>query len=478
MTATKTQLTGGLFQDSQGNVLVKGYLKFKLNQDNSVTGAANIAAGIEITITLNSSGGVDTGTPQYVWATDVMTVPNAFYRVTGYNAQGQPAWGPNNQQVISGGVGGGTFDVGTWVPNSVFSWTPPNQPISLQTNGTPNTVQNIENLKAGANITLTSDGTGGTTIAAAAPAGIQLQTNGTNNGSQAKLNLENGSGITISDDGIGGITISNASPGPTLSVAGQGWMIGPGYFDSALLSSGVSQNSLPVTNSVHVQQFQVPYAVTFRRWSWKITGSAIPATLGFAIYSADGLTKLIDTGGIVKATDSPTYVMGTFSPVTLPPGSYWFAWAATGTAQGLSQSVDTTSSGNDNFYGWGSTPTGVTASITNMAAAAGTVTVIAANTFTAGQAVLLSVLSNGSFNAQYGYLKVVVTAASPTQFTFVQGASTIASAACTGTASQVYTRFGIAANAATGNSALPSTLGNITAFIGSGWITPFPIFAS
>lgn len=164
MTASKTQLTGGVFQDSEGNALALGYLLFKLNQDNSVSGVGNICAGIEVEINLNSSGSVDTTSPQYIWATDVMTVPNAFYTVTGYTAQGQMAWGPNNQQVTSGGVGGGTFDCGTWVPNAVFSWTPPVQPIVLQTNGTNNESQIKLNIAAGTGISISESG-GTVTIA-------------------------------------------------------------------------------------------------------------------------------------------------------------------------------------------------------------------------------------------------------------------------------------------------------------------------
>jgi hypothetical protein len=170
MTATKTQLTGGLWQDSEGNVLNDGYLKMVLNQDNSVSGAASICAGVEITIQLNSSGSVSTTTPQYVWATDVMVTPNAYYRVTAYSAAGQPVWGPNNQQVTSGGIGGGTFDCGTWVPNSVFSWTPPVQSILFENNGTKNSSQTILNLESSdSSITITDEG-GGT---------INLQATGT-----------------------------------------------------------------------------------------------------------------------------------------------------------------------------------------------------------------------------------------------------------------------------------------------------------
>ncbi len=121
MPATKTQLIGGNFQDAEGNVLALGYLRMRLSSDEEVTGVGQIAAGIVLRIQLNSSGSVDTVVPQSVWANDVMTPANSFYIVTGYKANGQLAWGPNNEQVISGA----TFDTGTWIPNVVLSWTYP-----------------------------------------------------------------------------------------------------------------------------------------------------------------------------------------------------------------------------------------------------------------------------------------------------------------------------------------------------------------
>ena len=122
MPATKVQLIGGNFQDNEGNVLVNGYLRLRLSSDEVITGVGQIAAGIVTQINLNSSGSVDTSTPQLVWGNDQMTPANSFYIVTGYKANGQLAWGPNNEQVIGSG---GTFDTGTWIPNVVISWTYP-----------------------------------------------------------------------------------------------------------------------------------------------------------------------------------------------------------------------------------------------------------------------------------------------------------------------------------------------------------------
>lgn len=115
----KVQLIGGNFQDSEGNVLSLGYLKMHLNQDENIIGVGQIAAGVTVTINLDVNGAISVSPVQSVWGNDQMTPVNSFYVVEGYTAQGQLAWGPNNQQIIGNG---GTFDVGTWIPNTVLSW--------------------------------------------------------------------------------------------------------------------------------------------------------------------------------------------------------------------------------------------------------------------------------------------------------------------------------------------------------------------
>ncbi len=144
MTASKVQLVGGNFQDPEGNLLVNGYLKMFLSQDGVVTGVGNICSGIEITIQLNSSASVSTSPAQFVWGNDAILPVNTYYKVTGYTAAGQPAWGPNIQQV----VGAGPFDVGTWIPNQVISWVPPLTSITLENNGTLNSSQQFLNLES------------------------------------------------------------------------------------------------------------------------------------------------------------------------------------------------------------------------------------------------------------------------------------------------------------------------------------------
>lgn len=252
MAATKVQLIGGAFQDSEGNVLANGYLMMKLNQDELVAGVGQICSGIEIRINLTALGSVSTSPAQLVWGNDQMSPVNAYYRVSGFDSRGQLAWGPNNQQVIGSG---GTFDVGTWVPNQVISWVPPLQPLLLETDGVQNGDQSLLNLVSGTGITLTDDGLGSVTIDSNG-AGVTFQTNGTPNGDQTLLNLKNGSNVTITDDGLGGVTIATTPFTAFQNVFGSqhGWIanyaggIGTDdVFSTVLHLSGTATNSLAPT---------------------------------------------------------------------------------------------------------------------------------------------------------------------------------------------------------------------------------------
>ena len=125
MPVFKVQLLGGQFQDSRGNALANGYLTMKLSSDEEVNDSI-ICSGIEIRIQLDANGSVVTSPAQSVWGNDVLLPVNSYYKVTGYTAAGQIGFGPNNQQV----VGIGSFDVGTWIPNSVISWVPSVQSLA------------------------------------------------------------------------------------------------------------------------------------------------------------------------------------------------------------------------------------------------------------------------------------------------------------------------------------------------------------
>ena len=159
------QLTGGHFQDSQGNLLSDGYLKMVLNNDESVNDF-QICAGITITVPLDAFGDVVSSPGIFVWGNDVMLPINSYYTVTGYTSEGQIAFGPNNQQI----EGTGTFDLGTWVPNQVISWFPSLQAgIGVEVEGSPLSSSTVLDLVNTGNVTFTDNGGGRVSASASIP---------------------------------------------------------------------------------------------------------------------------------------------------------------------------------------------------------------------------------------------------------------------------------------------------------------------
>jgi len=172
MSASEVMLTGGHFQSSDGTVLAGGYLTFLLSQDASVNDS-QICAGVEITVPLDAFGDVVSSPGVFLWGNDVLSPVNTYYRVTGYAADGQTVFGPNNQQV----VGTGTYDLGQWTPNTVISWFPSPQPVTLEVNGAPSSSQTKQNLVEGANVTLTDLGSGNIEITSSGGSSISAGTN-------------------------------------------------------------------------------------------------------------------------------------------------------------------------------------------------------------------------------------------------------------------------------------------------------------
>ena len=215
MSISKTMLTGGNFQDSEGNVLANGYLKMVLSSDESVNDS-QICSGISLNIILDGNGSAAAyptiPADQYVWANDVMSPTNSFYTVTGYTSAGQPAWGPNNQQVTSGGVGGGTFDIGTWIPNQVISWSPSVQSTELEVNGSPSSSQSLLNLVDSASVTVVDNGDGAISFDASVQS-LDLEINNSPASSQSLQNLVNSGTVTVVDNGGGNISFAAAAGG-------------------------------------------------------------------------------------------------------------------------------------------------------------------------------------------------------------------------------------------------------------------------
>jgi hypothetical protein len=333
MAASLTQLTGGSFQDCNGNPLSYGYLTLKLSQDGNVAGVGNICSGVTITIQLDVNGNVaslTSPTPvanQYVWANSNISPINTYYKVTGFTQQGERAFGLNNQQVAAGA----TFNVGTWVPNSVISWFPNPQSLALEVNGVAASSQTVQNLEAGSNITITDEGGGNINISASEGTGPLFETNSVANANQAVLNLEAGTGITLANPSGGNVTITNTG-GASFSTAGIGGFFGPGvvenFWSLYTVLGAPLQNS---ANAVDAFQFELQATWTLRTCSWWWTNN-LNGYASFAIYNSTGTTKLIDVAfnTSIGVNPAPTPVELTFSPVTLPPGVYYFAQAGAG----------------------------------------------------------------------------------------------------------------------------------------------------
>lgn len=305
---TKVQLTGGNFQDAAGNVLANGYLKMSLAFDANISGVGLVASGVEITIQLDGSGAVQAA--QYVWGVDQMSPVNNYYRVTGYTAAGQPAWGPNNQQVTGNG---GTFDVGTWTPNTVINWTPPIQPLTIKTNGTVNGSQILLNLAAGANTSITDNGSGTVTIAVSGITGITLKTNGVNNGSQTTLNLAAGTGIALVDNGTGTVTVTNTLPGGSISAGQSIFTIpsvnGPGW------PAGSPAPGILVANANTTFMYTTGRGIQCPATQWKVTLVLQSASWAIGNFNIAKVTR--DTGTVISST--PITFGGLASP-TLSSG--------------------------------------------------------------------------------------------------------------------------------------------------------------
>lgn len=102
-------ITGGGFQDSEGNPLANGYLVMSLNVDAS-TGTKQVSSAKQIRVPLDSNGNVS-GTVN-VWANDELTPNTTFYVVKGYTSAGLLVWGPQFQTILTTQT-----DLTAWVPN-------------------------------------------------------------------------------------------------------------------------------------------------------------------------------------------------------------------------------------------------------------------------------------------------------------------------------------------------------------------------
>lgn len=313
--SAKVELIGGAFQDSKGNVLANGYLKFVLSQDCSVTGVGNIASGIAITVTLDASGNANTG--QFLWGNDVLLPQPNYYRVTGFTSAGQPAWGPNNQQV----TGSGTFDLGTWIPNTVISWTPSiSQPLVLKHNGTVNASQTILNLESTDASVIITDLGGGNIDLQAGGSGVPSGTNVWPAGFSGWLSNLFTQGV------FGGSTCANMLPGRLAFCFPASWKVTFSSFGGnttkiAACSIAICDTDSPVVNSTHTVTFSSSPTATY---TTTVTSDAIPIQID---------------------AEHDYYLLVYYDPTSGDPG-YWQASGSTENLGAIYSSVNNTTPAN------------------------------------------------------------------------------------------------------------------------------------
>jgi hypothetical protein len=276
MSVAKIQITGGAFQDFEGNPLSNGYLTMQLSHDEQVSDQ-QIFGGFAIRVPLDVNGNVS-GVVS-VWATDSMNPANAYYIVNAYRFDGTQAWLAPQYQLITSP---GPFDLGTWVPNN-----PP---------------------------------------AGGAPVGsILLQNNSVNNSSQEILNLAQGSGISITDLGDGELQIaSSASASTTYMISGGSTSVG----------EWVNANATTLMDTalrVGVIQFNLGASFTSTSNTLDTSGASNiggGSSACYGIYNA-ARTSLLWTSGQVSFPNSGSVATArSFSvpALSLTPGTYYFAW--------------------------------------------------------------------------------------------------------------------------------------------------------
>ena len=89
-------LSGGEFQDIEGNVLSNGRLTMRLSAPatDAATGTVQLCPGEVVVYALDVNG--NAVTPQSIWPNSQLLPRNTYYTITAYSSDGQLSWGPNS----------------------------------------------------------------------------------------------------------------------------------------------------------------------------------------------------------------------------------------------------------------------------------------------------------------------------------------------------------------------------------------------
>jgi len=295
------QLEGGNFQNASGAVIAGGKLLLTISHDESyASGPSQIVGGQKFTVTLDNNGNIPVSPAFKVYDNADLLPSGSFYIVRLFDSTGAEVWASPQYWTLLASPN--PIDVGTIVPTN-----PPGSGLN----------------------------SGGATLL--------LQTNEVNNGSQSLLDLHAGTNITLTDNGSGRVTIASTG-GPTFNTTGQGYFFGPGIFEPISVvtrTTGASWVAAP--NTVYVIQFTMHVSFQVSKFSINVIGNAIGKHAGFGIYSADGNTKYVDSGAM--SVGSIAIVTSSISPVTLSPGTYF--WAQTSDGSTAQINISTSAGTND-----------------------------------------------------------------------------------------------------------------------------------
>jgi hypothetical protein len=104
------------------------------------------------------------------------------------------------------------------------------------------------------------------------------------------------------------------------------------------IAGGAGQTISPVANRIVGVKVIVPFAITIAKVSIRISALSAGGIAVFALYSADGNTKLLQASFSTSAVANLTTTLAT--PVTIPAGVYIYCYAAdNATAQAVEESI-------------------------------------------------------------------------------------------------------------------------------------------
>lgn len=308
----------GTFKFPNGSPVANASFQWKLSSDaiefsatsacivpEIISGALDPSGNMTTTFAFNdvlsTTAGASTFYQLTVKASNGGQVWNEFYYLTGTAA---------NLNVIAPGVGG----------QPPVTTTATATTILLETNNVTNTSQVVLNQLNGPGVALSANAVGGVTFSA---------------------NLVAGSNITLSTSTANAITIaaSVSSSGTTTPVpTGQGYLLPTiQHWQMAVSQPTGNLNFASVVNTsgvvsrVLVAQIQsdVQFTSTVLRWFFLNSASSATVHASMALYSADGNTKIIDSGVItVPQTQASAAMSVTYAATIISPSAYLFAWTA------------------------------------------------------------------------------------------------------------------------------------------------------